>query len=293
MLPASKAHLAVAARTHPGLKRARNEDRFGVAAYWTPDGRTPSLLAVVADGMGGHRAGEVAAEIAVETVHRHVAASDGRHPVAVLAQALRLASEAIRRVGAADDRRQGLGTTCVAAWVLGRRLYIASVGDSRLYLLRGHTLHQLTTDHSWVQEAVEKGALTPEQARRHPMAHIIRRYLGAPNGVRPDLRLKLRRGESDTQARRNQGLALRPGDRLLLCTDGLTDLVDDDEIREILQHSSLEEALDQLVALALDRGGKDNITVVGISVPRGWWPFPKGGPGSWIRWLGALLKGQV
>ncbi|HEY58079.1 MAG TPA: serine/threonine-protein phosphatase [Anaerolineae bacterium] len=267
MIPASKAHLPVAARTHPGLKRAHNEDRFSVAAYWTPNKGTPSLLAVVADGMGGHRAGEVAAEIAVETVHRHVAASDGRHPAAILEQALRLANEAVRREGTDDDRRQGLGTTCVAAWVLGDRLYIASVGDSRIYLLREQTLHQLTTDHSWVQEAVEKGALTPKQARRHPKAHLIRRYLGAPKGVRPDLRLKLRWGESDTQARRNQGLPLRPGDRLLLCTDGLTDLVADEEIREVLQTPSLEEALDQLIALALERGGKDNITVVGISVP--------------------------
>lgn len=267
MIPASKAHLSVSARTHPGLKRPRNEDRFGVVAHWTPDRRTPSLLAVVADGMGGHRAGEVAAEIAVETIQRHVAASDGRHPVVTLAQALRLAGEAVRRAGAADERRQGLGTTCVAAWVLARRLYIASVGDSRIYLLRERTLRQLTIDHSWVQEAVEKGTLTPEQARHHPKAHLIRRYLGAPNGASPDLRLKLHEEESDTQARRNQGLSLRTGDRLLLCTDGLTDLVDDEEIRVILQEPSLEAALDQLVALALERGGKDNITVVGISVP--------------------------
>ncbi len=293
MIPAEKAHLQVAARTHPGLKRPHNEDRFGVAAHLTPKGGQPSLLAVVADGMGGHRAGEVAAEIAVETVHREVAASDGRTPLETLDHALRLASEAVRREGAAEERHQGLGTTCVAAWVLGERLYIASVGDSRIYLLREGALRQLTTDHSWVQEAVEKGALTPEQARHHPRSNLIRRYLGSPNGVMPDLRLKLRRGESDAQARRNQGLRLRPGDRLLLCTDGLTDLVDDDEIRENLQGYPLEEALDRLIALALERGGKDNVTVVGLAVPREGWP-----PGRiwWprrIRWWMLALWGAL
>ncbi len=282
MEPAEQAHLQVAARTHPGLKRPRNEDRFGVAAHRTAEGQ-PSLLAVVADGMGGHRAGEVAAEIAVETVHQEVAASDGRAPLQTLDRALRLAGEAVRRQGVADERLQGLGTTCVAAWVIADRLYIASVGDSRIYLLRRGALHQLTTDHSWVQEAVEKGALTPEQARHHPKANLIRRYLGSPNGVLPDLRLKLRRGESDTQARRNQGLPLQPGDRLLLCTDGLTDLVEDEEIRVTLQNHPLEEALERLIALALERGGKDNVTVVGIGVPQKGWPPPRARRFPWIR----------
>ncbi len=289
MIPTAKSHLLVAARTHTGLKRQHNEDRFGVAAYLTPKERLPSLLAVVADGMGGHRAGEVAAEIAVETVHRVIAASDARQPVLLLDRALRLAGEAVRSHGEHHDAHQGLGTTCVVAWIIGDRLYTASVGDSRLYLLRGKHLRQLTTDHTWVQEAVEQGALTPQQAKHHPRANLIRRYLGAPNGVIPDLRLRWRRGESDTQARRNQGLTLQPGDRLLLCTDGLTDLVEDDEIAQVLREHPLEAALDRLIDLALERGGKDNVTVVGIEVPLKKWPPARRSRALPFRWWWVLL----
>jgi len=123
-----------------------------------------------------------------------------------------------------------MGTTCACAWVIGSQLFIASVGDSRVYLLRNGSLIQLTVDHTWVQEAVEKGILGPEDVRNHPNVHVIRRYLGSSKTPQADTRLRLAKEETDTQAHSNQGLCLLPGDLLLLCTDGLTDVVEDADI---------------------------------------------------------------
>jgi hypothetical protein len=160
-----------------------------------------------------------------------------------------------------------MGTTCACAWIVGRRLYTASVGDSRIYLLRGKTIRQLTTDHTWIQEAIDKGILKAEQARDHPNVHVIRRYLGSAKPPEPDLRLRMRRGESDTQAEANQGFLLYPGDRLLLCSDGLTDDVSDEGIRVAAYTPDLEFAAESLIELANSNGGHDNITAVLIEVP--------------------------
>jgi protein phosphatase len=160
-----------------------------------------------------------------------------------------------------------MGSTVACAWVIGMRLFTASVGDSRIYLVREGAIHQVTTDHTWVQEAIEQGNLTPEQARAHPNAHVIRRYLGSTQEVVPDTRLRLHTDESDTHARANQGTTLQPGDLLLLCSDGLTDLVSDGEILSSLMTRSLKDALDELVLLANRRGGHDNITIVSLRVP--------------------------
>jgi len=270
MIPVNHAHVRVAGRSHPGLRRPNNEDRFVILPQRISHrDSTPSLLAVVADGIGGHQAGEVAAEIAIKTITEVVSASQAENPPEILAQAFIQANERINRAAAARSGQHGMGTTCVAAWVLGRRLYAASLGDSRLYLLRNGQLRQLTTDHTWVQEAVEAGVLTSEQARRHPNARIVRRYLGSPKTERPDLRIRLLAGESDTQAEARQGMRLHAGDRLLLCTDGLSDLVEDADIARILQQSaSLERVLDDLIQRANDQGGRDNITAVALEVPR-------------------------
>jgi len=161
-----------------------------------------------------------------------------------------------------------MGTTVVCAWVIGDRLYTAAAGDSRLYLLRSAMLKRLTTDHTWVQEALDHGALSPEKIRDHPNAHVIRRYLGSKHPLQPDLRLRLNPKESDTQAEANQGLRLLPGDQLLLCSDGLTDLVEDTEILAALNSgSTTKEALNELVALANERGGHDNITLLALEMP--------------------------
>jgi serine/threonine protein phosphatase PrpC len=268
VIPAYEAHLYVAASTHPGMKGKNNEDRFAVSAHrLVQDESTPSLLAVVCDGIGGHRAGEVAAEMAVETISRTVVESDGRQPLEIFTQAFSRANRAIRDQATNDLAQRGMGSTCVCAWVIGYRLYTASLGDSRLYLMRGDTIRQITTDHTWIQEAIEFGALTPEQAVGHPNSHVIRRYLGAQNPMPPDFRLRLQPDETDEQSEANQGMRLLPCDRLVLCSDGLTDLVANDEISKAFQGRGRKAALDYLVDLANSRGGHDNITVVALEIP--------------------------
>ena len=217
MIPAERAHLHVAAVSDPGISGKKNEDRLRVTAFSTPqDPPLPSLLAIIADGIGGHRAGEIAAEIAIETIGKVVAASDASQPVFILHEAIQ----------------------------------------------------QISTDHTWVQEAIDGGMLSLSQARRHPNAHVIRRYLGSRQPAIPDLRLKLNNLENDRQAETNQGLALKPEDRILLCSDGLTDLVEDHEILDYLQSHPLERALQQLVLLSNQRGGHDNITIIGLQNPK-------------------------
>ncbi len=260
MKTVSLSRLRAAGDSHPGLRRPNNEDRFVILP--TPAAGEEALLAVIADGIGGHQAGEIAAEIAIETIVETVQAAKGNHPSRTLARAFMEANQRINRAASKQGSQRGMGTTCVSAWVLGNHLYTASLGDSRLYLLRAGSLRQLTTDHTWVQEAIEAGALLPEQARQHPNAHIVRRYLGSPRTEPPDLRIRLERGESDRQAEKHQGMPLRAGDRLLLCTDGLTDLVEDPEIAEILSLPLLEAIPEAFIERANSRGGRDNITVI-------------------------------
>lgn len=268
MIPAERAHLIVNAISHPGMSGKNNEDRFGVSAHYVDtDKKIPSLLAVVADGIGGHRAGEVAAEMAVETISAAVAASDASQPVKILQEAVVRAGQAINRAAESDPAQSGMGSTCACAWVIDHRLYTASVGDTRIYLIRRYNIHQLTTDHTWVQEAVERGMINPAQARHHPNAHIIRRYLGSRQEVVPDTRLRLRPNESDAGAMANQGMTLEPGDIVLLCSDGLTDLVEDHEILSAFRTHNVQGALEELVRLSNRRGGHDNITIVAMSVP--------------------------
>lgn len=247
-----------------------NEDRYSVSAFYLPGPeRVPSVLAVVADGIGGHKAGEVAAEIAVETISRVVAASDGSFPANTLVQAVIEASQAIYEQSEQQANQKGMGATCACGWIIGDRLFIVNVGDSRIYLLRGGRIHQVSTDHTWIQEALEHGAITPDQIRGHPNSHVIRRYLGSRQTVIPDIRLRLRSQESDEQAEANQGTRLMPGDQVLLCSDGLTDLVDDDEIQRVLSTYPLQEAVHRLIEIANQRGGHDNTTVVALEQPAG------------------------
>jgi protein phosphatase len=245
-----------------------NEDRYAISAYRLDnDGNTPSVFAIIADGVGGHKAGEIAAEIAVNTISHAIAVSDGSSPKETLENAIVHAGEAIQIQSTKDETQHGMGSTCVCVWVIGKRLYTASVGDSRIYLLRDGNIHQTSIDHTWVQDALDHGIIKPEQARNHPRSHIIRRYLGSKNAAIPDFRLKLSAAESDENAIANQGMQLLPGDQLLLCSDGLSDLVEDHEILDTLADTELSQALSNLVEMANQRGGHDNITILGLSVP--------------------------
>jgi protein phosphatase len=263
-----RSHLTVKAASHAGLSGKNNEDRYAVCAFELEgDLRTPAVLAVVADGIGGHRAGEVAAQMAIETICESVAQSDAIQPVRILEQAVVRAGEVIAASAQRNSVQFGMGTTCACAWVIGDRLFTASVGDSRIYLIRGKRIQQLTIDHTWVQEAIHHGAIRPEEARTHPNAHVIRRYLGSKQAVVPDMRLRLDAGLPDKDDEQNQGARLLPGDVLLLCTDGLTDLVNDGEILETIERQGAQASIQELVNLANQRGGHDNITIITLSMP--------------------------
>ena len=269
MIPVDHAHLKIAAATHPGMQGKPNEDRYSVSAYrLTSDDRTPSVLAILADGIGGHRGGEVAAALAVANINQYVAENSSTHPIQILKQAFTYANQIILNYSRRDPSLTGMGTTCVCAWVVGDQLYAASVGDSRLYLQRGAKIIRLTTDHTWIQEALAQGTLTPDETAGHPNAHIIRRFLGSQNALNPDTRLRLSPAETDAQAEANQGLRLLTGDRLVLCSDGLTDLVKDAEILDILRINRFDLNPTYLVNLANQRGGHDNITVITMEVPQ-------------------------
>ncbi len=269
MIPKEHAHLQVAAITHQGMSGKNNEDRYAVSAYQVgEDDATVSLFAIVADGIGGHQAGEIAAEIVTETISHAVANSDASDPIGTLNTAIIQAGQAVHAQSVKDAARQGMGSTCACVWVIEDRLYTASVGDSRIYLLRDNSIRQITIDHTWVQEAIEFGIITPDQARGHPQSHIIRRYLGSQKPTEVDFRMVLAAEDSDEQAIENQGHRLEPGDGLVLCSDGLTDLVEDAEILAKVENDNLEKALQELVDLANQRGGHDNITIVALEVPQ-------------------------
>ena len=269
MIRTQRAHLIIEAQTHAGMTGKNNEDRYAVTSFVLEENnRLPVLFAVLADGIGGHRAGEVAAELAVNHIMQVIAKSDGHRIRQAIEEAVTEASNAIAAHSASNENLKGMGATCALAWIIGDRLYTAYVGDSRIYLMRGGRIQQLTVDHTWVQEAIEKGILTPELAREHPNVHVIRRYLGSPEPPEPDFRLKFFDGEGDLQAEENQGVQLLPDDVLLLCSDGLTDLVWNDEILETVRtRDNIKEASRALIDLANSRGGHDNITVVLVSAP--------------------------
>jgi PPM family protein phosphatase len=269
VIPVGHPSLKVAADTHPGLRGKQNEDRYSVSAYrFTSDDRAMSVLAILADGIGGHHGGEVAADLAVENINKYIVENSSIHPVQALKQAFTFTNQIILDQSREDKSLGGMGTTCVCAWVIGDQLYAASMGDSRLYLQRAEKMICLTTDHTWIQEALAQGTIKPDQTQGHPNAHIIRRFLGSQYSVKPDTRLRLTADESDAQAEANQGFHLMPGDHLLLCTDGLTDLVKDAEILNILQTHQIEAVPARLIDLANLRGGHDNITVLCLEVPQ-------------------------
>jgi len=222
-------------RTDTGRQRTANED----SVY----ARAP--LFAVADGMGGAQAGEVASRIAAESFEPAV--RHGESPEAYLRSIAESANEQIHDLASRDSTRSGMGTTLTAALVEGEEVSIAHVGDSRAYVFRDGELRMLTSDHSLVEELRRQGRLTEEQAEDHPQRSIITRALGPEPQV-----------EIDTMTYRG-----RPGDLYLICSDGLTTMVRDEQIAEILDEtSSLDEIVSRLVREANDAGGRDNITVV-------------------------------
>jgi len=267
MITSERSHVTAVALTHPGETGKNNEDRFSVTTYTLePDG-TPSILGVVSDGIGGHQAGEIAALLTVDTTVKVLAGSSAHEPVDQLRSAIIEAGRAVSRTGREKPELSGMGSTVAVIWIIGERLYTASVGDSRIYMLREGTLRQLSIDHTWIQEALDHNIISLDEVKDHPNLHVLRRHIGGTQDPAVDTRMRLSADETDEQSEANQGLLLKPGDQILACSDGLTDLVKNSEIREALLSKSPKEAVAQLVKLARDRGGYDNITVVLLAVP--------------------------
>ena len=237
-----------------GRIRTNNEDSYRIL--------TPLNLFVLSDGMGGEAHGEVASAIAVETVVTHCAEAESNPSVTLfcdprpgwsertrrLASAVHLANRKIYRSAEENEEQQGMGATLTVAWIQGDRLSVAHVGDSRAYLVSGGGIRQLTRDHSLVAQLVESRQITPEQARTDPRRNVVTRSVGVGGSVEID-------------AERVEP-GLQDGDTVLLCTDGLHGLVTDEELARAASGADLRRACDDLIALAKQRGGHDNITVI-------------------------------
>ena len=247
--------LSASGRTDAGRVRGHNEDSFEIDREHE--------LYVVADGMGGHSHGEVASRMAVEAIRGFVSEAEGEKeatwPFAydphlqrhsnVLKAAVRLAHDQVLSAIRRDGNLYGMGTTVVACLVREGTAAVAHVGDSRAYRLHGAELERLTEDHTWVNEQVVAGFLSEEQARDHPLKNVVTRALGGDSEVRIEL----------------SEVEIEPGDTLLLCSDGLTTMLDDPEIERHLEgvkNGDLDAACDALVEEANTRGGHDNVTVV-------------------------------
>lgn len=268
MKPTADDQLIIHAITDPGRSGKINEDAYEISSYQLKEDSTSILVAIVADGVGGHQAGEIASKLAVDAIVSVIKDGDISQPLWTLKSALLEANHAITSRAQEDETKKGMGSTIACALMIDFHLYIASMGDTRIYLIRDGRIRQLTVDHTWVQEAVENGVISPQEARGHPRRNLIRSYLGTSDPVHPDLRLYLDDNETPEQAEANQGLPLIPQDHLLLCSDGLTSLVSDQEILEVVEKTSgKDQALQQLVDLANQRGGHDNITIVLIHNP--------------------------
>jgi PPM family protein phosphatase len=239
--------------THVGRQRQHNEDSYLVA--------DDAKLFLVADGMGGHAAGEIASRIAVDSISEfilHTKEDDGTWPHAYdehfkrstnrLMAAVRLANTRVLEAMRKDARLRGMGTTVVACLADGETMSVAHVGDSRAYMIRNNQLQRITNDHSWVFEQVQAGMLTEAEAEKHPLRNVITRALGGALQVSPDA----------------SEIEVKEGDVFLLCSDGLTGMVPEDEILKLVTQSNgdLEKACQKLIEEANERGGLDNVTAI-------------------------------
>ena len=230
-------------KTDIGLVREVNQDFVFVSD--APVGNLPNLL-VVADGMGGHKAGEYASRLAVEVLKDTLAVCTPDEPEVMIRKAISTANQRLLETAKEDIRLNGMGTTLVVATVIEQTLYFANVGDSRLYLLNDK-IKQLSKDHSLVQEMVRLGGINEEDAKYHPDKNIITRAIGAKDDIEIDF-FEYR---------------LKKDDTILMCTDGLCNMVEDEEILHIVRSSrDVVEAVEQLIERAKSNGGSDNIGVI-------------------------------
>ncbi|NLC62615.1 MAG: Stp1/IreP family PP2C-type Ser/Thr phosphatase [Thermoanaerobacterales bacterium] len=233
-------------KTDVGRVRFNNEDAF---YFPSKESKLPALF-IVAEGMGGHVGGEVASNIAVKEISSYVNScmekpSNSKRIKQILKDSFIKANSAILDEISKSGHLKGMGTTATVVLVHNHRLFIAHIGDSRAYRIRGEKIEQLTKDHSLVWELMEQGRITWEEASNHPMKNVITKVLGTSEEPEPDIH------EFD----------LKNGDTIILCSDGLTNMIDDDFIRQIASKASPEEAVERLIREANSNGGLDNITV--------------------------------
>jgi len=262
-------HVEVAMLSHRGLVRATNEDRLMVRSYSHADQEPPVLLAVLADGVGGHQGGEIAAQVGVEALHAAVSACQSLDdPAGLLCDAFLAANQAVLERASSDPSLIGMGATCVCALLVGEQLYLGNLGDSRAYLADDESFIQLTHDHTWLEENGDLDMLgLGGLGRWHPFAHVLSRYLGDSQPPQVDLRLRLADSDSSTDPLSNPGMRLQPGQQVLLCSDGLSDMLPDRDIHAILRDYPLRKAVQKLVLRALEQGGYDNVSVILMRLP--------------------------
>ena len=238
----------VSGRSDLGCQRENNEDAFG---YWEPEAdeefARKGRLAIVADGMGGYEGGQEASHLAVDTIISLYRERNGGNPQATLNEAMLAAHERVRQYGFAHPDLRGMGTTCTAIVVVGHTLHYVHVGDTRLYLVRGGQITQLTRDHSYVGRLVESGVISREEAEKHPQRNILTAAVGTSADLIMDAP-----GRPET---------LHARDVLVVCSDGLWGQVHDGEILKAVTNRDPEGACQDLIDLARERGGPDNITV--------------------------------
>lgn len=232
------------AKTDIGRVRSMNQDAYFCSV--DPVGSLPNLF-IVADGMGGHKAGDYASTNSIDCFVNFVRNTKETRPIQIIDQGIVAVNKAIFSKSLEDSQYEGMGTTFVAACIIDRQLFAANVGDSRLYLI-GNEASQVTEDHSYVAEMVKAGEITKEEARTHPKKNIITRAIGVSGDVSADF------FEVD----------LQPGDKILMCSDGLTNMLTDDEIYRIIKETPVEDAPSVLIEKANSNGGTDNVTALVI-----------------------------
>lgn len=229
--------------TDVGMVRSSNQDYIYTNELSL--GKLNNLF-VVADGMGGHASGDLASATAVESMVSFINETDIEEPVRILQHSIEAANDRILEIASSDEELEGMGTTIVAATICGDQMYLANVGDSRLYIIH-EEIEQITKDHSLVDELVRSGTISKEEARFHPKKNIITRAVGAGKEVVVDL----------------FQVELRPGDIILMCSDGLTNMLEDEDIFLIIkQQRDVVGMVEKLVSAAKENGGTDNISVL-------------------------------
>ncbi|MGH2581656.1 MAG: PP2C family protein-serine/threonine phosphatase [Anaerolineales bacterium] len=269
MIPAERGIFDHSVASHPGKGNETNEDRYHVETFSLKEGEeVGSLFIILADGVGSRRAGQVAAELAVETISQAVARSDASQPIGMLQAAIHQASQAIQFRAEVRPEWEGMGSTCLCAWLIRDRLFIASVGNSRSFLLRGEQFLGLN----------EPGTVQDKGSR--DLAKESENYLGSTASLEIDMSL----GAVGHRGKRllTRGLRILPNDRILLCTDGVGDALSSREMIQILGLKDVHTAAQSLVDLAFEKGTPHNLTAAVVAVPPGRPPLAKA-PVNWKR----------